>query len=301
MPGGMGVSEIKIGDLVARKSYNCDVLFKVTDIINQSGRGKVYIIKGVNMRILADAPGEDLALQSDRELRKFDVSNSRAVRKRIDGAVRSGSAGVSTRGIKNAFLYRGQKTFDRPGRILHVDGDRDYLEMCMDAYREMNLNAEGKYMPEKEQPQEVVNMLKAYLPDILVLTGHDAVEKNRDINDIENYRNSKYYVAAVKEARSFEPSYDDLVIFAGACQSHFEAIMAAGANYASSPKRVLIHALDPVFVCQKIAYSGVGSIVPVEDLISKTITGIEGIGGLQTRGKYREGLPGTGRVKGRGR
>ena len=76
--------------------------------------------------------------------------------------------------------------------------------------------------------------------------------------------------------------------------------MEAGANYASSPKRVLIHALDP-YSYAKIACSSVDSVVSVEDLISKTITGIEGIGGLQTRGKYREGLPGTGRTKARRR
>ena len=295
------MSEIKIGDLVARKSYKCDILFKVVDIINQSGKETVYILKGVNMRILVDAPGEDLELQTGSDLRKFEISNRRAVRKRMDGIVRQGKAGEHSRGIRNAFLYRGPKTFGRSGRILHLDGDQDYLDMCMEAYREMGLNVEGKHVPESEQPQEVGQMLREYLPDILVLTGHDAIEKNRDINDIESYRNSKYYVAAVKEARKFESSYDDLVIFAGACQSHFEALLEAGANYASSPKRVLIHALDPVFVCQKIACSSVDSVVSVEDLISKTITGIEGIGGLQTRGKYREGLPGTGRTKARRR
>ena len=295
------MSEIKIGDLVARKSYKCDILFKVMEIVNQSGRGTVYILKGVNMRIIADAPGEDLAVQTDRDLRKFEDSNRRAVRKCMDGAARSGKAGIKARGIRNAFLYRGQESFGRPGRILHLDGDRDYLGMCMEVYREMGLDVEGKYVPESRQPQEVGDMLKNYLPDILVLTGHDAVEKNRDINDIESYRNSKYYVAAVREARKFESSYDDLVIFAGACQSHFEAILEAGANFASSPKRVLIHALDPVFVCQKIAYSGIDSIIAVGELISKTITGIEGIGGLQTRGKYREGLPGSGHTKGRRR
>ena len=49
----MAVREINIGDLVARKSYNCDILFKVIEKINQSGRGTVYILKGVNMRIMA--------------------------------------------------------------------------------------------------------------------------------------------------------------------------------------------------------------------------------------------------------
>jgi len=31
--------------------------------------------------------------------------------------------------------------------------------------------------------------------------------------------------------------------------------------------------------------------VPIQDVIENTITGLKGIGGLQTRGKYREGFP----------
>jgi spore coat assembly protein len=298
MPGGMAVREINIGDLVARKSYNCDILFKVIEKINQSGRGTVYILKGVNMRIMADAPAEDLKLQTDGDVKRFEKTNRDAIVRSMGGIADKRRTKAGKRGIKKVFLYRSEKPFGRSGKILHLDGDRDYLEMCMDAYREMGLNVEGKYMPENQQPQRVGEMLRTYLPDILVLTGHDALDKGRDKNNISNYRNSKYYVDAVREARKFEPSYDDLVIFAGACQSHFEAILEAGANYASSPKRVLIHALDPVFVCQKVACTSVDSIVPVQELLSKTITGIEGIGGLQTRGKYREGMPGPGGTMG---
>jgi len=292
------VKEIKIGDLVARKSYNCDTLFKVVEIINQSSKERVYILKGVNMRIMVDAPEADLTVQTDKDLRKFEKSNREIVSKRIGSVVGSQKSKTNPRGIRSVFLYRNRNSFGRPGKILHLDGDRDYLDMCMEAYREMGLNAQGRYMPESQQPKGVTDMLKEHLPDILVLTGHDSVEKNKDINDINHYRNSKYYAAAVREARRFEPSYDDLVIFAGACQSHFEAILDAGANYASSPDRVLIHALDPVLVCEKIAYSNVDTFISVEELVSKTITGIEGIGGLQTRGKYREGLSGS--VKGKG-
>jgi spore coat assembly protein len=85
--------------------------------------------------------------------------------------------------------------------------------------------------------------------------------------------------------------YDDLVIFAGACQSCYEAILDAGANFASSPNRVLIHCLDPVFLTEKIAYTNIERVISVREVIKDTITGIDGIGGLQTRGKYREGYP----------
>lgn len=286
------MEKINAGDLVARKSYNYDVLFKVKERLNQPHGGSVCILKGVNMRIVADAPIEDLELQTDMEIERFEKKNRDIITKSMDTIKSSGPARAGKKSIRKFFLYRGEKSFSRPGRVLHIDGDKDYLEMCMAAYREMGIDVMGKHVPENRQPREVTGMLKEFLPDILVLTGHDALRKDKSIYDIANYKNSAYYAAAVQEARRFEPSYDDLIIFAGACQSYFEAILDAGANYASSPKRILIHALDPVFVCQKVAYTGIDSIVSVEELISKTITGLEGMGGLQTRGKYREGMPG---------
>ena len=74
-------------------------------------------------------------------------------------------------------------------------------------------------------------------PEILVLTGHDAFVKRRnDIYNIDNYKNSKYFVQSVIEARKYEHNLDNLVIFAGACQSYYEALISAGANFASAPK-----------------------------------------------------------------
>lgn len=286
------MSNINIGDLVARKSYNCDVLFKVVEIIDHSGRERVFILKGVNLRILADAPESDLVKMSYKDLKVMRNIYDDIVEKRINRIMNERKNKSSSRGIRNAFLYRSKDSFGRSGKVLHLDGDKEYLEMCLETYRKLEINVVGVHVPESEQPSVVGELLGEHLPDILVLTGHDSLTKGyKDIKDINAYRNSKYFVASVKEARKFDQSYDDLVIFAGACQSHFEAIIESGANFASSPKRVLIHALDPVFVCEKIAYSSIDKIVSVEELISSTITGIEGIGGLQTRGKYREGLP----------
>lgn len=44
-------------------------------------------------------------------------------------------------------------------------------------------------------------------------------------------------------------------------------------------------------MCEKIAYTNIENIVSIKDVIENTITGTKGIGGLQTRGKYREGFP----------
>ena len=54
---------------------------------------------------------------------------------------------------------------------------------------------------------------------------------------------------------------------------------------------MLIHCLDPVFICEKIAYTNIEKVLTIHEILENTITGIKGVGGLQTRGKYREGYP----------
>lgn len=51
--------QIQIGSLVYRKSYEKDVLFRVSDIKFDKGK-KIIILKGVNVRLVADAEEDDL-------------------------------------------------------------------------------------------------------------------------------------------------------------------------------------------------------------------------------------------------
>ena len=60
----------------------------------------------------------------------------------------------------------------------------------------------------------------------------------------QDYLHSLDFVEAIKKAREYQPDKDALVIFAGACQSYYELLVASGANFASSPSRKNIHALD---------------------------------------------------------
>ena len=139
---------------------------------------------------------------------------------------------------------------------------------------------------------KIEEAIEKHNPDILVITGHDALTSRKgNITDLNNYRNSLNFIKAVKQARKWEPNLDNLVIFAGACQSNYEQLIRAGANYASSPGRIMIHALDPVFVVEKIACSRIDTIVPIEEVIEQTVTGLKGIGGSETRGKFRWAMP----------
>lgn len=281
-----------VGDIVARKSYNYDVLFRVERI-----RGDIVDLIGITVRIIADAPIYDLKLVSPDEVNK---------RMRIIDKNSSSRLSRTYSGIANRFNLRGNlelrdasipiyskdTIFKKPGVVLHIDGDPEYAIKCKDVYKKMGITAHVYNIKEQEQPKHVYNLLTRIRPNILVLTGHDAfIRKRNDIYNIDNYKNSRYYIESVLEARRYEHSLDSLVIFAGACQSYYEAILSAGANFASAPKRVLIDMLDPIIVAQTVAYTPVDKFAPLASIISNTREGLKGIGGVQTRGQYREGMP----------
>lgn len=283
---------MEIGDIVVRKSYSKDITFRIIDIKEEEGV-KRYILKGINLRIIADSNSEDLERVDNNYLGYKDKILNSKVRGAINNAI-SFREDLLKRVDKSSKKQENKKDllFGRPGKILHVDGDSEYMETCLKVYKELSLDAVGKAIPESEQPKVIVDLVKEIKPDIVVLTGHDGVIKDtKDYLNLNSYRNSKYYIDAVKALREYNSSYDELIIFAGACQSCYENILDSGANFASSPDRILIHCLDPVFVCEKIAYTSIGSVISITDVVESTITGKDGIGGIQTRGKYREGYP----------
>lgn len=148
----------------------------------------------------------------------------------------------------------------------------------------MGLNAIVKNIPENRQPALVKKLLDRYKPDILVITGHDGMIKNgTKYNDIYNYRNSKYFIDTVKEARAWSQTGYDLVIFAGACQSFFEAIMEAGANFASSPARILIDFMDPLIVAEKVATTEEYKYITINDIAYELRDGTKGVGGSRSK------------------
>lgn len=188
----------------------------------------------------------------------------------------------------NPNIFKKDEILKKPGVILHIDGDLDYAEKSKGIYKKMGLNSYVYNIPENEQYKQIYQILQRIRPNILILTGHDAfIRKRSDIYNIDNYKNSRYYVQGVLEARRYEHNLDNLVIFAGACQSYYEAIISAGANFASAPKRVLIDMMDPLIVAETIAYTPVDKYIPLANILSNTREGINGIGGFQTRGQLR--------------
>jgi spore coat assembly protein len=283
------MKEIKMNDYVKRKSYNGDIYFKVKEIFEIRGT-KFACLKGINVRLIADSPLEDLEHVEPQQIlaeRHEHISLSRKMFKRIrlDRSERK-----LVRKDLTEILLHGY--YEMPGKVLHLDGDADYLKKCVSAYNMLEVPAGGFYIDEQEMAGKVGDYVLKYSPDIVVLTGHDALKKNAtDYMSLDNYKTSGWFIEAIKEIRKIEANRDDLVIIAGACQSNYEAIIKAGANFASSPKRVLIHAFDPVYVAEKIAYTSINEKVDVEEAVENTITGKEGMGGVDTRGHFRLGFP----------
>ena len=112
------------------------------------------------------------------------------------------------------------------------------------------------------------------------------IKKESGYNDIYNYRNSRYFIRTVKEARRYDKETNkNLVIFAGACQSYFEALITAGANFASSPARILIDFLDPLIVAEKVAITDNYKYITIKDIENELRDGKKGIDGVGANGK----------------
>ena len=56
---------------------------------------------------------------------------------------------------------------------------------------------------------------------------------------------------------------------------------------------MLIHALDPVYIAIKASYTSIRETINLADVIHGTISGIDGVGGIETLGMYRVGLAET--------
>ena len=171
-------------------------------------------------------------------------------------------------------------------KLQSADGDRSYSEKTEKYYKKRGLNYIVKHVMEFRQPMVVRNLLQRYRPDILVITGHDGMIKNgKNYNDINNYRNSRYFVKSVNEARRWNSDKNELVIFAGACQSYYEAIMSAGANFASSPARILIDFMDPLIVAEDVSITNKNKLIMMSDLEGKIRNGRRAVSGIGAKGK----------------
>lgn len=279
---------MKQGDLVVRQSYGGDVLFRIEMITADRA-----ILKGLDYRLLADADIADLLPISNPAVSPV----AHTIRQRVNQSLRHLHMAYSSHNEQMPVWQRPQldpKYFELPGKVLHLDGDANYLKKSMQLYEVMKVPAEGYFVHESKMAEALTQLLPENQPDIVVITGHDSVLKNRtgiDLHSLSSYKNSQHFVNAVRVAREYNRSKDSMVVIAGACQSHYEALLASGANFASSPGRILIHALDPVYIAIKASYTPVKEMINLLEVVEGTISGIDGVGGIETIGQYRVGFP----------
>jgi len=256
---------INKGDFVTRKSYNHDTVFKVINI-----KDSIYYLKGVEVRLYADSDYNDLVKCNEPTEDEFLIK--RDDRKNVEVE-------------KSDYFYL-------PGKILHIDGDNEYLDKCLKYYKYSGVYAIGKKIKEEDIYEQIGTLLKEYKPDIVIITGHDAYYKKKgNIKDNDNYKNTKHFIKGIKAARNYEKSHEKLVIIAGACQSNYEELIKAGANYASSPKRVNIHALDPAIIAVTIALTERNKEIDLKSILEKTKYGKDGMGGIIGNGLMYVGYP----------
>ncbi|MDU2198974.1 MAG: sporulation peptidase YabG, partial [Peptostreptococcaceae bacterium] len=53
---------MRIGDIVARKSYNKDIIFKIEAFSVDENKQKIALLKGIAFRVVADAYLDDLEI-----------------------------------------------------------------------------------------------------------------------------------------------------------------------------------------------------------------------------------------------
>lgn len=257
---------LKEGDMVTRKSYQNDTVFIITDIEDD-----IFYLNGVNIRLTADSPIDDLVLVDDNsELEEENEFLSRIAPEVLE---------------RNDYFYL-------PGKILHIDGDKEYLNRCLKYYDSLHIWAMGILECEENISSRIQDLIREYNPNIVVITGHDAYYKKRGtMDDLKFYKNSRYFVDAVREARKLENSHEKLIIIAGGCQSNYEELIKAGANFASSPKRINIHALDPAIVASKLSLADITKDIDLKGILENTKYGPSGIGGIKTKGTMYVGYP----------
>ena len=255
------MNKIKKGSSVVKKAGNKEIVFVVEKIFSEK-RKKIAILKGLCIRIIEKVPVSELELVDRGYVNKYIEERNKILEKRIYSR-------------KNS--YNNMNT----GKIVHLDGDKRYMEKSYKYYKKLGLNAVVKFVPEEKQEYIIKDLISRYRPDILV------IKKGSNYSDIYNYMNSRFFVNKVKRAREHEYG-KNLVIFAGACQSYFEALINAGANFASSPARVLLDFADPLIVAEKIATTDSDCYITINDIADDLRDGKDGVGGIGAKGKKQK-------------
>lgn len=252
---------MRIGENVVLSNEEPKIIYTVKNI-----EGNLLTISGLNYRIIKQVSISDL-IKAPAELVEKEEKETQKIYYNVTNNVRHS---------KERYLL---------GTVLHIDGDKTYLNKCLKLYEEVGIFAYGVNVNESKMSDYIPQVLSEVRPDIIVLTGHDSYNQ-KGLMDLKNYNNSENFMNTIRKIRNIRSSLDCCVI-AGACQSNFEALIASGANFASSPKRINIHTYDPAVVAIKVATTSFLKIVNFSDMLKYIKGGREAFGGVETLGKMK--------------
>ncbi len=249
----------KINDIVYRKN-NSHLLYRIKEINNEQ-----ILLVGFNTRNIIKANEEELMLASTSQIDDEKKKDLERYQKIINN---------NKSRLKRKVLY---------GRILHIDGDKEFLNSCLKLYKDLDIYAYGINLNEKEIYKKIEDIYLEITPEIIVITGHDQYNGNM-ISDLNNYENTPYFMKAVRAIRKLNTN---VIIIAGACASNFEALIASGANFASSPKRVNTHTYDPAIVAIKASTTPFDRKIDYNSIIKHIESGKDAMGGIETYGTMK--------------
>lgn len=226
--------------------------------IVEKREGKL-ILKGVNYRITLLVKSEDVEIADEKLFSLEKEKNYKIINQ-------------NNRGKKYIL-----------GTVLHIDADKEYLERCLKLYKDVGIHAYSMLGNENDIEEMVKRIDSNINPDVIVITGHDYYN-NQDIKSLNNYTNTKKFISAMHELKKIFPNS---VYIVGACQSNFEAIIASGANFASSPQRINVHIYDPAIIAIKVCTTSSDKIVDFLSLNNLIENLTSAFGGIQTNGKMK--------------
>lgn len=239
------------------KGENKSIIYNIV-----KDNGDIVILQGANYRKVLMANKNDLIVAAKDEVLQ-EINKTKVYVDRFRSAIRN----------KKYLL----------GKILHIDADREYLNKCIDLYSKIGIYSYGILSEESSILERLEEINEDIFPDVIVVTGHDSFN-NKEINDLNNYANTKYFISSVKYLRK---KYPNSIIIAGACQSNFEALIASGADFASSPKRINVHIYDPAIIAIKICTTSVNKALDYDKVSEMIENKKDAFNGVESNGRMR--------------
>ncbi|MGL4818667.1 MAG: sporulation peptidase YabG, partial [Bacilli bacterium] len=151
---------IFVGQYVTRKSYQGDVVFRVKELRIPEQQALLY---GASVRLEADAPMHDLTVLGRQEwmyrqaVEEEQLERSVALFQEETHTTTEANAYRVTNGYQNAVQF-----FQMPGKVLHIDGDPNYLKRCLELYERLGVPAHGVYCKETEMHLNITEWLALY-------------------------------------------------------------------------------------------------------------------------------------------